>query len=346
MTTQEKPLFTIAETPLLFSAVGCICGSFHSDEKGEESRFLHGILKTRDEREFRASVKRRDWEKWIRTGKIEPSEKNYWRVYFRTTRMGIITRIELLRVIKDPFPIPIEPKGEVIENPEDLFRMRGKILEIGEKGFALKIERNGFANEGSPELQYFYLNLKGELPSEAETDQFWEIMCIRDEDYLKLIKGRWINEKLTNNWDKELEKQGKIISVPPKNKKKQKPSQTAKKSPTESTVIESPIIMLNGKQPEMTVKFTERPELPEQGKKVTLQVTGENGIVVKAEVNRKTLAKQVQKMDSFADWVAAFSGKVLEITTDGVVILEAANVQVFQRKQKVKEEEKESNNDN
>lgn len=346
MTTTQKPLFTIAETPLLFSAVGCICGSFHSDEQEEESRFLQGILKTRDDREFRASVKRRDWERWIRTGKIEPSEKNYWRVYFRTTRMGTLTRIELLRVIKDPFPIPIEPKGEVVEKPEDLFRMRGKILEIGDKGFALKIERNGTPNEGSPKLKYFYLNLKGELPSEAKKDQFWEIMCIRDGDYLKLTKGRWINEELINNWEKELEKQEKIISVPPQNKKKKKQSQTAKKAPTESTVTESPIIMLNGKQPEITVKFTERPELPEQGKKVTLQVTGENGIVVKAEVNRKTLAKQVQKMDSFADWIAAFSGRVVEITTEGVVILEAANVQVFQRKQKVKEEEKETDKDN
>ncbi len=58
--------------------------------------------------------------------------------------------------------------------------------------------------------------------------------------------------------------------------------------------------MINGRQPEMTVKFNERPNVPAQGKKVTLQVTGENGIVVKAELNRKTLAKQVEKMDSFA----------------------------------------------
>ncbi len=341
MTTEPKPLFTIAETPLLFSAVGCIWGSFQANEQLEESRFLQGRLKTRDDREFRASVKRRDWERWIRTGKISPLEKNYWRVYFRTTGLGIITRIELLRVIKDPFPIPIEPKGEVVESPEDLFRMRGKILEIGEKGLALKIERNGFANEGSPKLKYFYLNLQGELPAEAETDQFWEIMCTRDGDYLKLTKGRWINDELINNWDKELEKQGKIITIPPKNKKKQKPSQTSKKSPTESTVIESPIIMINGKQPEITVKFTERPELPEQGKKVELQVTGENGIVVKGELNRKTLAKQVQKIDNFDDWIGAFSGTISEITSEGVIILERGSVQIFERKKKVKPEEKE-----
>jgi hypothetical protein len=102
--------------------------------------------------------------------------------------------------------------------------------------------------------------------------------------------------------------------------------------------------MLNGKQPEMTVKFTERPDLPTEGKKITLQVTGENGIVVKAEANRKTLAKQVEKMDSFEGWIAALSGKVTEISPDGVVILEGANVQVFERKQKTNPEENDAQN--
>ena len=74
--------------------------------------------------------------------------------------------------------------------------------------------------------------------------------------------------------------------------------------------------------------------MPAQGKKVTLQVTGENGIVVKAELNRKTLAKQVEKMDSFAEWVGALSGKVSSLSPNGVVTLEKAGVQVFEKKQK------------
>ncbi len=74
MTTEQKPLFTIAETPLLFSAVGCIWGSFQANEKQEGNRFLQGILKTRDDRKFRASVKVRDWERWLSTGKISTLE--------------------------------------------------------------------------------------------------------------------------------------------------------------------------------------------------------------------------------------------------------------------------------
>ncbi len=343
MTTEQKPLFLIPETPLLFSAVGCIWGSFQENEKLEESPFLEGIIKTSDDKEFLAYVKEKDWRRLVRTGKINPSEKNYWRVYLRTTKTGIINNIELVRLVKTPFPIEMEAKGEVLSKPEDLFRIRGKIQVREEKRFSIRIERNEMVKEGIQKFQYFDLTIKGELPTEAEIDQFWEVMCIKEGKYLKLIKGRWINEELINNWNLELEKQGIIISPQSRNKKKkkQRPSQTSKKSPTESTATESPTIMINGKQPEITVKFTERPELPEQGKKVELQVTGENGIIVKGELNRKTLAKQVQKIDNFEDWIGAFSGTISEITDEGVVILERGSVQIFERKKKVKPEETE-----
>jgi hypothetical protein len=47
-------------------------------------------------------------------------------------------------------------------------------------------------------------------------------------------------------------------------------------------------------------------------------------------------------MDSFEGWIAALSGKVTEISPDGVVILEGANVQVFERKQKTNPAENEA----
>ena len=341
MTTAQKPLFLIPEKPLLFSAVGCIWGSFHEDEKQGESPFLQGVIKTRDDKEFKAYVKEKDWRRLVRTGKINPSEKNYWRVYLRTTKTGIINNIELVRLVKTPFPIEIEAKGEVLEKPEDLFRIRGKIQVIEEKRFSIRIERNRTPKEGKPQFQYFDLIIKGELFNEAQPEQFWEVMCIKESKHLKLIKGRWINEELINNWDKELEKQGIIISPQSKNKKKKKKAKTSNDKTVQPTVIESPTIMINGRQPELTVKFTERPELPEQGKKVELQVTGENGIIVKGELNRKTLAKQVQKIDNFEDWIGAFSGTISEITDQGVVILERGSVQIFERKKKVKSSESE-----
>ncbi|MGH2416237.1 MAG: hypothetical protein ACRDEA_21610, partial [Microcystaceae cyanobacterium] len=62
------------------------------------------------------------------------------------------------------------------------------------------------------------------------------------------------------------------------------------------------------------------------------------GITVRASLNRKTLKKQVEKMDSFADWVAALSGKVARISSDGVIELEAAGVTVFEKKGRAVEE--------
>ena len=143
-----------------------------------------------------------------------------------------------------------------------------------------------------------------------------------------------------------IEKQGGIIhqqTSKGKNKSEQLPEKGKTIKPTE---LERKTIMINGKQPEITVKFTERPEVPEQGKKVGLQVTGENGIVVKGELNRKTLAKQVQKIDNFEEWIGAFSGTISEITLEGVVILERGSVQIFERKKKVKPEEKEPQQSN
>ena len=93
-------------------------------------------------------------------------------------------------------------------------------------------------------------------------------------------------------------------------------------------------IMIQGKIPEITIKFSEKPELPTEGKKVTVEVAGENNVTVRAELNRKTLKKQVAKMDEFEDWIAALSGKIQSISAEGVVQLEGAGLQVFEKKKK------------
>ena len=92
--------------------------------------------------------------------------------------------------------------------------------------------------------------------------------------------------------------------------------------------------MITGRIPEITIKFSEQPELPTEGKKVTLEIQGENNVTVKAEVNRKTLKKQVAKMDEYDEWVGALSGKIARITTLGVIELEGAGLQVFEKKKK------------
>ena len=92
--------------------------------------------------------------------------------------------------------------------------------------------------------------------------------------------------------------------------------------------------MIQGRIPEITIKFSEQPELPTEGKKVTLEVSGENDIIVRAELNRKTLKKQVNRMEQFEEWVAALSGKIQSISAEGVIELEGAGLQVFEKKKK------------
>ena len=92
--------------------------------------------------------------------------------------------------------------------------------------------------------------------------------------------------------------------------------------------------MIKGRIPEITIKFSSKPDLPTEGKKVTLEIIGENNVTVKAEVNRKTLKKQVAKMDEYEDWVGSLSGKIANISTDGVIEIEGAGIQVFEKKKK------------
>ena len=83
--------------------------------------------------------------------------------------------------------------------------------------------------------------------------------------------------------------------------------------------------MIQGKTPEITIKFNSLPDLLTEGKKavrpcggfrpygtrtktVTLEILSENNLKIKAELNRKTLKKQVSKMEEYSNWIGAMSG--------------------------------------
>jgi len=129
-----------------------------------------------------------------------------------------------------------------------------------------------------------------------------------------------------------LENESKIAKKDP-----EKPKEAQINPPIE---VELPIIMLEGKVPELIIKFSQKPEIPSEGKTITLQIKGENGISVRATLSRKNLSKQIEKMESFDEWVAALSGKMVAIAPDGVVELEGAGINVFEKKGKEVEKEK------
>lgn len=96
----------------------------------------------------------------------------------------------------------------------------------------------------------------------------------------------------------------------------------------------SPIIMVKGRTPEITIKFNEKIDLPSKRPKVPIEVQGENNIKIRAMLNYKTLKKQVAKMEEYEEWVGALSGRITNISPDGIVELEAAGIQVFEKKKK------------
>ena len=109
------------------------------------------------------------------------------------------------------------------------------------------------------------------------------------------------SNKSTQQSSETLVSESKVTDVAQPEEKTLTPVPTANKD--NSQPPSSDIIMIPGRAPELTVKFSTRPELPETGKKVTLQINSDNGLSVRATLNRKTLKKQVDKMDSFDEWL-------------------------------------------
>ena len=88
----------------------------------------------------------------------------------------------------------------------------------------------------------FYLTIQGNLPDEAVSEQFWELFCAREQEFLRLKKATLITEEMIHFGEKN-----KSLSRT-QSKKNQETSQSVR--PLE----ESEIIMINGRQPEITVK--------------------------------------------------------------------------------------------
>jgi hypothetical protein len=199
------------------------------------------------------------------------------------------------------------------------------------------------------------------------TDQIYtQIIKVIGKDIAKSTVARWlsqgkIQERLASYCGKApfevefLEKSGNKNfyhlkrTVKKKNNKHQKKKKRStvqskpvneKSEPSQTTEqISTPKIMVKGRIPEITIKFNQRIELPNEGKKVSIEVEGENQIRVRAMLNRKTLKKQVAKMDEFEEWVGALSGKITQVLPDGVIELEGAGLQVFEKKKKKSETE-------
>lgn len=96
--------------------------------------------------------------------------------------------------------------------------------------------------------------------------------------------------------------------------------------------------IINSRQPEITIKFTELVSLPVEGKKATINFESENGLNIVVEVTRKNAAKQLKKTADFEDWIGAASGKIDRIENGKIFVVGGA-LQVFEKKPKSQKEE-------
>jgi len=198
------------------------------------------------------------------------------------------------------------------------------------------------------------MTIVGSLP-QAKKGEFWEFYCTRKGESLVLTRAQRVDKtsaektpaltllSLFSPTQSDFNcSPGQTESTRAQRIEKtlgaQKPASTQvpPPSPTQSNsnLSSNQVIMISGKQAEITVKFNTRPDLPEVGKTVALEITTEQGFSVRANVNRKSLKKQVEKMDTFADWIAALSGKIARIAPNGVIELEGASITVFEKKPK------------
>ncbi len=208
-----------------------------------------------------------------------------------------------------------------IDDPElDMFEIRGKVKSEPETPQQLALS---IAASGRGVKKAFSVVVTGEIPS-VQKGQLWSCQGKIDNGKLWLIEANLIQDS-----PPQTEAKAK------KSSSTQSPGQQLESEEAveeSTTVVET--IEIPGRAPEVVIKFNEKPELPAAGKKVPLTVEGENGIKVLANLNRKTLKKQVEKMDSFADWIAALSGKTLSLSSEGLIELDAAGLQVFEKKTK------------
>ncbi|MGK7874073.1 MAG: hypothetical protein AB4426_12395 [Xenococcaceae cyanobacterium] len=348
MPSERSLPFLQPERPTQFSALGYLFGKFESNPDEAPKEKIKGLMRLKQGISIETIIRRNSWKKITQNPKWGLEKAYLWRVYFRTTTDGKLTQLEITQFA------PIEGKTTLrhslpVETGVDLFRIRGVISEVKDQTVVVCVERNPTTPAGKENTfkwKPFLLTLQGSLSPEPEKGQFWELICKREGELLRLLEAKCVEENpeaLRRSLFPQPESpQSQPESPQPQPESPQpQPESPQPESPqSQPPPTPSDVIMISGRTPEITVKFTSRPDLPKKGKKVTLLVTGENGIVVKAQLNRKTLIRHVGKMDKYADWVAALSGKIASVSPEGIIELERVGINVFEKKEKAAPDEK------
>ncbi len=72
---------------------------------------------------------------------------------------------------------------------------------------------------------------------------------------------------------------------------------------------------------------------PIEGKKVSVEVTDQNGLTFTAQINAKSLRKAQSSVADFSDWAGMISGKLGGSTSSGLTVIDPG-IQIFDKKPK------------
>ena len=327
-------IFNEPDFPTQFRAIGLIKGIYSSTSKFKGVLTLENGTAVKAILGGKLKVKRSNQPDWL--SNVTDGERA-WKVYPKTDGTGKLEELQLNSC---------HTRESEHWNQVDRVVVRGLVVS--------EIEKENNSNLLIVEIQpnpqstrknhlAFKMVITGESLPTTKEGEFWEFVADVVDGQLIYHSGECIEkeydpnktyappQKVRASGDKNdrlstLDENGNSETIQMRSSQSSEVS-TIKKiketlpqaSPNNSQPVASEIVMIPGRAPELTVKFNTRPELPETGKKVTLQVNGENGINVRATLNRKTLKKQVDKMDSFDEWVGALSGQMVAIADDGVI---------------------------
>ncbi len=199
------------------------------------------------------------------------------------------------------------------------------------------IYRNSLRFEGE-KIQNVHLPLqwKGETPFKFKKGGKFRPKFYQIEARLKPEKNgfEWVKslcepKKPPQRLQKDIKRKKKGAASRPK------PKALKDKQPATPEVPETIEVKATMAKAEVTLKFSEMPIARAIGNgRVAIKLQDEaSGLVFTASLKSKTWKKSAQKMEEYASWVGALSGKLGERTEGGFVLVDAG-VQVFEKKPK------------
>ncbi len=150
MSSNPDVLFAPPNHVQQFGALAYILGTFQPHHDEEIISFIRGQFITPDGLELKASIKRKDWDRLTKKDNFTEDSQFYWRGYFRTTKQGTLTKIQLLRR---------NYSASQMREVHRLLKTQGVRLAVNQVRYSL-LSRQSFSGQGLAKIRPILLKLE------------------------------------------------------------------------------------------------------------------------------------------------------------------------------------------